>query len=404
VTSNYPAALTFFQGRLWFGGTPTENSKFWGSKSGVYEDFTTGTAADDSVVYQIAKRGTIRWMTGLKSLLIGTDNAEYVITSEAGVITPTDIKIEPQSSFGSAAVQPYQVGNQVLYVSPDRLKLRTMGYRFEEQGWITQDLTFAAEHITAGRIQEIAYCQNPESVIWMVDQSGNLIACTYDRSNNIIGWHRHTSPEIFWFSCCSGRYFGIDWLWVAGVIQLTSGPELVVCNMQRPTSPGPWMDAAVTVVGTALAVTFSGFAHLEGKTVSVIADGAIQPDVVVAGGTITIQEPALEVTAGLPFTSKVVTNPIEVGQNPKGSEQMKKHNNRVYLRFNLSKYPIINGVRPPTRFPQTPMNTSDPAFTGDVFATSLGWNRIEQVTIEENIPIPLTLLGIFLETAAEMPE
>lgn len=403
VTNNYPVALTFFQGRLWFGGTLAQPSKFWGSKSGLYEDFTTGTAADDSVVYTIAKRGAIRWMTGLKTLLIGTEIGEFVISSEAGVITPTDVTIEPQSQYGSMPFQAHQLGNQVLYVSGDGRKLRAMGYRFEEQGWVTQDLTFASEHITAGRVYEIAYTQNPESIVWMVNQAGELLGCSYDRANNIIGWHKHDTPGVVWIAICALRVSGTDFLWLAGRIELATGPEVVICVMTQPLANRPYMDASKTVVAPSPTVTFSGFGYLEGKTVGVLADGAVHPDVVVAGGNVVLQAPATEVTAGLRFLSQLHTLPVEIAQHPQASEPMVKRMNRIYLRLFMSRLPIINGVRPPTRHPPEPMDTSGALITDDIFVTNLGWDRLQTITVEEDLPIALHVLGTFAEMAAEMP-
>ena len=52
---------------------------------------------------------------------------------------------------------------------------------------------------------------------------------------------------------------------------------------------------------------FAGLDHLEGKTVTVLAEGNVAPDVVVTGGAITIQTPSTVVHAGLPYTSDIVT-------------------------------------------------------------------------------------------------
>lgn len=60
--------------------------------------------------------------------------------------------------------------------------------------------------------------------------------------------------------------------------------------------------------------TLSGLGHLEGKTVSVLADGNVQPQVVVSGGAITLQSYAGIVHAGLPYTSDMETLDIEPRQ------------------------------------------------------------------------------------------
>ena len=56
----------------------------------------------------------------------------------------------------------------------------------------------------------------------------------------------------------------------------------------------------------------SGLGHLEGKTVSILTDGSVHPQRVVAGGTITLQEAAGVAHVGLPYYSDAETLNIEL--------------------------------------------------------------------------------------------
>ena len=61
---------------------------------------------------------------------------------------------------------------------------------------------------------------------------------------------------------------------------------------------------------------WSGLDHLNGKTIAVVADGVLRPDVTVSGGTITLDPAASKVEAGLPFTHVVEPlppNPLNSG-------------------------------------------------------------------------------------------
>jgi len=395
---NYPAALTFHDGRLWLAGTPLQPSQLWGSKSGVYDDFTIGTAADAALSYTIAKAGTIRWLRGVKSLLIGADNQEYVISAQGGVITPTDINIEPQSAYGSLAHQPISIGNQVIYIGSDARKLRAMGYRFEESGWVSTDLTFPSEHITKGAIFELAWAQNYNNIIWLADGVGNLIGCTYDRPNNLIGWHRHTFVNCQLRSVAALRLLGVDYLWVALKKIVNGLPEIHICVMIPSLDQATYVDDSKRVENLTTPFTVvTGLGHLEGEVVQVIADGAVHPVRTVTGGQITLQQPANTVIVGLAITPKLVTMPIEAGQNPTSTEAAMKRFNKIYVRTLQSMRPIINGVRPPTRFPSTPMNEQDPAIDEDIQTLNLGWNRREVITIEETLPVDCQVIAVMGE-------
>ena len=50
-----------------------------------------------------------------------------------------------------------------------------------------------------------------------------------------------------------------------------------------------------------------GIDHLEGKTVSILADGSVQTQRVVSGGSITLTTPASRVHVGLPYTCDIKT-------------------------------------------------------------------------------------------------
>ena len=102
-------------------------------------------------------------------MLIGTSTGENIVDSDGGVITPSDIQIRQQSANGSAAVQPLPIDNRAIYVSSDGAKLRDMGYVWTDDGWVSRDLSFTAEHFKdIGPISGIDYSKNPESLIWAV--------------------------------------------------------------------------------------------------------------------------------------------------------------------------------------------------------------------------------------------
>lgn len=58
--------------------------------------------------------------------------------------------------------------------------------------------------------------------------------------------------------------------------------------------------------------TFSGLSHLEGKIVSVLADGNVAPQQIVIGGKITIPDPSAIVHIGLPYRSLAETLSVNI--------------------------------------------------------------------------------------------
>ena len=57
----------------------------------------------------------------------------------------------------------------------------------------------------------------------------------------------------------------------------------------------------------------SGLSHLEGKTVSILADGGVHPQRVVASGAVALTAPATKIIVGLPYQSDLQTLPFSAG-------------------------------------------------------------------------------------------
>jgi len=396
---SYPSCGDFFEGRLWLGGTVNEPQTFWASKSGLPEDFTKGTNADDSLEFTMAKFGRIEWMVGFKNLVIGTQNGEHIVTSVGGFIQPDDIQVEQQSSYGSANVQPVQVGDQIFYVSADRRKLRAIQYEWQKDNWLSKDLTFNSEHITQAGIKHITWQQNPGNLFHCVLQDGTLASLTYERGHDVYGWARlifGDGGKVI--DATTGPIKGTDYANM--LIQYNVGE--INFETQVSAASTHFMDSWIEQNPEPDGITVTGLDHLEGKTVQVLVDDATHPDRVVAGGQIELQSvtPVIAIiTVGLEFRPKLVTLPLNSAIGSGGSEPYTKRWNKIYIRVLDSTMPLINGERAPERQPQSPMNEPQPNVNEEILKINLGYNRNEIVTIEQDLPHRLVVLGLFGELA-----
>jgi len=386
---NYPATGTIYQGRLWLSGVKSRPQTFWASVSGVFEDFTMGAQDDDALEFTMAKYGLIRWLNGFKNLIIGTSNGEHIVTAEAGVITPSDIQVTQQSSYGSNFVQPDQVGEQIFYVSADGRKLRSMQYEWQADNWLSRDLTFISEHITSSGIVDVAWHQNPHNLFWCLLEDGFLACLTYDRATKAFGWHAHsTTGEVV--SIASGIYSGVNVL----VALISRNGKLSLEAMSERV----FMDSFVEMYSETKTKVFTGLTHLAGDTVDVVADGAVHPPVeVLSDGSITLQWEANHIVVGLNFTSKITTLPFRMSAGTGPTVGDTKHWNRIYVDLMDSALPIINGDRPPTRYPLTPMDTSEGTVSDLTEVRNLGTDKNGQITVEQDLPLPTNIRGIYGE-------
>lgn len=391
--SNWPPTCAFHEGRSWWGGAANSPETFNGSVSGSFFDLTVGSLPANGIEYTIAEQGAIKWMVSSKNLLMGTETAEHIVTSEGYIIIPGDIIVEQQSAYGSSGVQPVKVGNQVLFISPDGRKVREMSYKWTEAGWFTRDLTFTAEHLTKSeKIIELAWAQNPNNLVLCVSDAGNAITCSYDSANNIIGWTLYNFGGTV-SSVCSTPLYGSDAVWILARREVSGTINMVLAILDADTL----LDFSVIQYHDTASDAVTGVTLLAGVEVSVKVDGALHPKVTLdASGNATLDYVGNKVEIGLAFTQQLVTLPHDKGAKAGSAMSLVKRFNKIWLRLLESAIPTINGQQPPPRSPEDLMDTAIPiAQFQDVMVTNLGFDRNAQIIITQELPLPCNVVGIF---------
>jgi hypothetical protein len=394
IGNNYPKVGAIHEGRLWLSNDTLE---FWYSVSNSYLDFTPGILAAESGSLVISDVGVINWIETGKNLLIGTEVKEYIVNSQAGVIYVGDFSIQEQSSYGSAFVRPVKIGDLLVYVSPDRRKIRAMQFQFVEDRFLSTDLAFFSEHITQGRIKEMAWQQDPDNILWVVLDDGTYIGLTYERSNNVWGWHSHNTKGTV---LNIGAAASIDNSKMFLYVNRAQSPEVV--NSIDAYRRDDVLDGQVKVDLGAPSLTVDGFdalfnneAGIGPAIVEVFADGNYMGEMTVTSpGRLTFTSPVSSVQAGYSFSQKLVTLPLNKGGQNGASEPWFKGFNKLYVKIYDSFIPLVNGIRPPSRQPSTPMNQMQGKTTEVLEISQTGYELETRVTIEQDLPRKLTVIYI----------
>ncbi len=204
----YPAEVEFFSDRLIFSSTPNEPQTNWMSKAGDYRNFgrSTPIVDDDAITATLNARqqNAIRELVPLDKLILLTTGGEWRTDGgQEDVLAPSTISFRPQSYNGAAQIPALVIGNTALYVQNRGYVVRDISYSYEVDGYTGGDLTVFSSHLTEGKpIAAWSYQQTPFSVAWVVRQDGVLLALTYMREQQVIGW---TPMEIDGFVesvCC----------------------------------------------------------------------------------------------------------------------------------------------------------------------------------------------------------
>jgi len=417
-TTGFPSTVAFYEDRLMYAATTLQPQTIWGSISNIYNDFSPGADDSDAVTYTIASDqvNVIRWLSPGKSLTIGTVGGEFLMSASTRdeAITPSNIKIIRQSEYGGAYIMPVRANGVVLFVQRSTKKIRQFIYQFESDSYVAPDLTLLSEHITDEGVIEVDYQREPDSIIWSIRKDGTLLGMTYERDQEVVGWHRHVLGGV---SDVSGTQAqaesvgvipngGRDEVWIS-VKRFINGVEVrqieVITEGRKSVNALDgddfFVDAGELFSG-APTLQISNLDHLEGETVQILADGAVVPDQVVVNGTITLEKAASKINAGLGYVSDVETMRIEAGSANGSSQGKIKRINKVDFRFfetlGAKFGPNANNLDTIFfRSTSDPMDSAPPRFTGDKEESfPSGFETEGRIFIRQDQPLPMTILAI----------
>jgi len=196
LSGSYPAAVTFFEERLVYGGGTDNPQTLYFSRPSLPDNFVLGNEVDDAIEYTANGYGnTIRWLQGTNNFLaIGTFGDVLQATGGIdGVITPTSISVKPSNGYGVADINPVGRGSQVFYMQRNNLIMRSFEYDFQADSYIPVDRNVIADHITSSGISQITFQEGRPNAIWAVKNNGDMIAMTLEEQEGISGWHRHNT-------------------------------------------------------------------------------------------------------------------------------------------------------------------------------------------------------------------
>jgi len=194
-TTGFPSCVSFFEERLVFANTATAPQTLFFSVSGDFTDFADGTSSGSSLTYTIGSNqvNVIRYLVAARSLIVGTSGGEYAVSASGSPepLSPTNAQIKRQTTYGSADIQPVQVGNVTLFVQRAKRKIRELIYNFDADSYTAPDMTILAEHITESGIKQFSLQQEPDNIVWCVLNNGRLAGMTYRREEQVVAWHEH---------------------------------------------------------------------------------------------------------------------------------------------------------------------------------------------------------------------
>lgn len=411
----WPRAISFHEGRLFFGGTAHRPQTVWGSIVDDYFNFRLGSDDDMGLAFTLASDAAhaVQWLLSQESLLVGTTGSEWALGSRDSEkpISASTARAKPSTAYGSAALQAVAVHDAALFVQRGARKVREFVFTFEKNGYVAQDLTLLAEHIATGGIVQVAVQHDPETVVWFVTGEGILAGLAYERSQQVAGWFTYETEGLIESVAVIPGDGEEDQLWLA-VCRTIDGNEVrylerLQTNHLSTLKTGvisglAYSDAALVYDGAAT-TTISGLDHLEGEEVVILADGAPHPVRTVEAGEIELQLEASLVIVGLAYENFIEPTFLETGDpNSLSKVALKRLTRCVFEVWNTLGLEISgdhgdNWTQVEFRAPEDFTDEAPPVFTGiNESHISASSERQASVRIRQPQPLPCNIMSLHL--------
>jgi len=327
----WPSAVSFFQDRLCWAGTPSEPQTIQLSKTGNYTDFGTSSPlqADDGFSVLLPSR-TLNAIQNLifmpQGLVALTTDSEWLVAPGPAGLSVSSVDVNLQGNRGSSSIIPSVVGLELLLMQRMGTICRNLIYQLAVNGYMGDNISIKSQHLFSGyTIVEMAYQQEPDSILWAVRSDGILLSCTYMRDQELNAWTWHDTAGTFESVCTVPNLtLGYNQPWFVVLRGSTRFIEyLAPRDMGTTPSAQYFVDCGKSYSGSATSFAFS---HLPNTTtVSILADGNVIAQQQIASGTITLTTAATTTHIGLPFVSDIGTLKIEspspYSSNPPGLAQ-----------------------------------------------------------------------------------
>jgi hypothetical protein len=252
----------------------------------------------------------------------------------------------------------------------------------------------------------MAFSKAPQPVVWFVSTSGKLIGLTYVPEQQIGAWHQHDTTDGEFESCAVVAEENEDVLYVVVRREIGTTHYRYVERLRTRAFVNQedafFVDSGLTYDGVPADV-ISGLDHLEGKVVSILADGAVHPQRTVVRGSVTLDAEASVVQVGLPIESDIQTLPLAMQIDGFGQGRYKNINKawlRVYRSSGIFVGPDADHLVE-AKQRTTEIYGSAPALKSEEIQIMLtpSWADGGQVYVRQSDPLPLTIVSMTLEVA-----
>ena len=407
-TRGWPVSATFHEGRLYFGGSASLPSTLFGSKVSQFFNFKAAEGLDDDAIKITLATDSVNTITGMRSgrdLQIFTTGAEFFVPQgDLDPITPSNVVAKSSTKRGAKAfIRPQAAEGGTLFIQRQGKAVRELLFSDVELSYVANNISLLASHLIVDpqKLALRASTDTTEGDLLLIlngsdstdyraaslPYTGMIAAFVLNKGQNIVApSHLETDGTFVDIAVDVDTIYTI----VKRTINGATKYYVEIFNDDFTT------DSALQMTTGFSGTAYTGYDHLEAKTVKVIRDDAIDPDDVVASGAIaTSVAPTGYTEIGLDFGVEVITNPVET-KLPSGTiAGMKKRILEISPRLYKTQNITINNRDIPLSTMPLSGAGKVPTYTGiKKTAGFLGFTDEAQITITQTQPVFMTVLSL----------
>lgn len=401
----FPEAVTFYDSRLWLANTATETQKVWGSEVFVYNNFDK----EESVEVEIPsnKLNSINSLTNGRDLVALTLGGTFIINSgnSGEAITGENIRAYQQGNIGSINIQAEKIGDYIYYPQRAGEKLMEFRYSWENEGYITNELSRVNEDVLESGVKDMALQETEDNVLFCVLNDGRIAALTRVAEQKVSAISPLETDGSFVSVASvynSNQFWDDTFVIVQRNIDGVTKQYIEKFSKPRKTEleSGIFCDSAVYYDEAGGITELTGLDHIEGKTVQILRDGSVEPTQVVSGGKVTLEKTGYKVIVGLGYRAEIEPMPFDILSKEYGSSQgLLKRPIYANLKLVDTMGIKVEGVDYDeavfVRDYTITMGSPNPLKTGDFRVSIPKGSEVEStIKIIQDNPLPMNVLSV----------
>lgn len=399
VRNGFPGAVTFHEGRLWFGGSTGIPDGLWSSKIFQYYNFDVGDGiASDSIQITVGSDevSNILHLISNGDLQIFTASNEFVAKAPRDQsLAPSNTTVSRQSPYGSSYVRPVPFDGATLYLQRSKTALREFIYSDSTQRYNSTNLNILSGHlISAPYSLAVLYAgiNRSEQYAFLVNSDGTLAVFHSARSEQLAGW-------VSWDLAGVGSPAFKDVCTVGDEVFFSiqrHGNYYIERYSQDRNIP---IDGATLYTGAATTSWVVDAVYF-GKTVAVVSGNYYLGEYPVDGsGNIELEASVTSILVGYTYVHSIKTLPINLDMQTGNTLGRPKRIVRAFVGLDTTLSLSISGNRLILRQVLDDFSIEPVAVTGTYEFRMLGYQKDAFIEVTQVEPLPCAVLGMSLEVS-----